>query len=194
MNNIYQIDIPKTIVLIGMMGAGKTCIGRKLSKKLELRFADTDHEVETAAGCTVDDIYSIYGEQAFRDTEKRVLKRLLNEPIHVLSTGGGTFIHPETREMIKEHSISVWIKAELETLLPRVSRRDHRPELKGGDQEEKLKGLIDEYYPVYEEADIIVSCDGSPPDTTTDKIIQELEKYLSKLQMEKNSRIHHEIV
>ncbi len=193
MNNTYQIEVPKTIILIGMMGAGKTCIGRRLAKRLDLPFTDSDQEVEAAAGCSIQDIYEVYGENVFKDTEKRVVRRVLDNDIKVLSTGGGTYMDTKIRETIKEKAITVWIKAEYETLLPRVLRRDHRPQLKDGSPEDTLKSLIAEYYPVYEEADIIVSCDNSPPDQTTDKIIQEIERYLSKLQMEKNAKIRHSV-
>ena len=171
-----SIEIPKTIVLVGMMGVGKTSIGRYLSKALNVPFKDSDHEVEQASGCSISDVYELYGEQAFVDVEKRVIKRLMDEPPHVLSTGVGSFIPQESRDLIAAKGISVWLDASYETLLPRVKRRDHRPQLENdeGEKEALLKQYIDEYYPIYEEADYRINCDNQLPDKTVAKILEQL--------------------
>lgn len=169
-----SIEIPKTIVLVGMMGVGKTSIGRYLSKALNVPFKDSDQEVEQASGCSVSDIYDMYGEQAFIDVEKRVIKRLMDEPPHVLSTGVASFIPQESRDLIKAKGISIWLEASFETLLPRVKRRDHRPQLEQGGKEETLQQYIDEYYPIYAEADYRINCDNQVPDKTVAKILEQL--------------------
>ena len=169
------IILPKTLTLVGMMGVGKTSIGRKLAKQLGVQFKDSDQEVETAAGQTVANIFAWYGEQAFRDTERRIVSRLLTEERpHILSTGVEAFIMPETRKIIKENSYSIWLKASVDTILPRVERRTHRPQLEKGDKKEILKNLIESYNPIYAEADIHIDCDDQAPDLTVDKIIEEL--------------------
>lgn len=170
------IILPKTITLVGIMGVGKTSVGRKLAKELGVLFRDSDQEVETAAGQTVANIYEWYGEQAFKDTERRVISRLLtSERPHILSTGVEAFINPETRAIIKDNSYSVWLKASFETIYPRVTRRSHRPQLEKGDKEDILRQLIQQYYPLYEEAAIQIDCDQKSPDLTVDAIIDELE-------------------
>lgn len=169
-----SIEIPKTIVLVGMMGVGKTSIGRYLAKALGVPFKDSDHEVEQASGCSVSDIYEMYGESAFVDVEKRVIKRLLDEPPHVLSTGVGSFIPQESRDLIAAKGISVWLDAAYETLLPRVKRRDHRPQLEQGEKEDILKKYIEDFYPIYEEADYRINCDNQLPDKTVLKILEQL--------------------
>lgn len=175
MTTARLIILPKTITLVGMMGVGKTSVGRKLAKQLNVLFRDSDQAVESAAGQTVANIYEWYGEQAFKDTERRVISRLLSERPHILSTGVEAFIHDETREIIKENSYSVWLKASLETIYPRVARRSHRPQLEKGNKQEILENLINQYYPIYGEADIQIECDHESPDLTVDKIIDELE-------------------
>lgn len=170
------VIIPRTIVLVGMMGVGKTSIGRRLSKFLDVAFKDSDHEVEKAAGCSLTDIYDLYGEQAFKDVEKRVIARLLDDVPHVLSTGVGAFITPENRECIKKKGFSIWLNASFETLLPRVTRRDHRPQLAQGDKEELLKQYIKEYYPIYTQADFQINCDDQFPEKTVMLIIDELKR------------------
>jgi|TARA_R110001592_G_scaffold172923_3_gene411498 shikimate kinase len=165
----------KTIVLVGLMGAGKSSVGRILATKLGLPFIDSDDEVETAAGCSIEDIFEIYGEPAFRDVEERVIDRLLNGPPMVLSSGGGAFMNPRTRARIAETATSVWLRADLEILERRTKRRAAgRPLLKGTDPSEKLKQLINERYPVYEQADIIIESIDETPEKTADKIIEKL--------------------
>jgi shikimate kinase len=146
----------RAIVLVGLMGAGKTSVGRRLAEKLELPFVDADHEIEAAAGKTIPEIFADHGEGYFRDGERRVILRLLESGGKVLATGGGAFMQPDTREVIREKSISVWLRAELPLLMKRVRRRSNRPLLKNDDPEAVMRRLIDERYPVYAEADITV--------------------------------------
>ncbi len=169
---------PKTIVLVGMMGCGKTSIGRRLAKRLELSFYDSDHEVEAAAGCPIKEILSVFGEEAFRSGEHRVISRLLDQETHVLATGGGSFMNNETRSLIKEKAISVWLKADLDTLVARVSRRNDRPMLIEGNQRETLEAFIAERYPVYEEADIHVQTLDEPTNATVERVIQATSEFV----------------
>ena len=165
----------KTIVLVGLMGAGKSSVGRILAAKLDLPFIDSDDEVETAAGCSIEDIFEIYGEPAFRDVEERVIERLLKGPPAILSSGGGAFMNPRTRARIAKAATSVWLRADLAILERRTKRRAAgRPLLKGTDPSEKLKQLIKERYPVYEQADIIIESVDETPEKTADKIIENL--------------------
>lgn len=161
------------------MGAGKTSIGRRLAKRLDLEFSDSDHEVEKAAGCPIKEIFDVFGEEAFRTGEYRVIKRLLDQSVHVLATGGGSFTTPETRSLIKEKGISIWLNADLETLVARVSRRSDRPLLTDGNQREVLEQLIIERYPLYQESDIIVETFDEPTTVTVERVIEKLADYLA---------------
>lgn len=172
------ISVPKSIVLIGLMGAGKSAIGRRLASRLGLPFIDADSEIEKAAGCSIEDIFESHGEAAFRDGERRVIQRLLKGPKHVLATGGGAFMAEETRKVIHEHSISVWLRADLELLLERTSRRQNRPLLKQGDPRQILANLIDERYPVYANADTVVDGANVPPEVMVDRVVAALRDYL----------------
>src|SRR3954447_26054023 len=143
----------RTIVLVGRMGAGKTNIGRRLAARLNLPFFDSDCEIEAAAGETVEEIFRNRGEVVFRDGERRVITRLLAQPAHVLATGGGAFMDPATRAEIARRGVSVWLRADIDTLLTRVARRSNRPLLKQGNPRAVLTGLIERRYPIYAEAD-----------------------------------------
>lgn len=173
-------SIPRTIVLIGLMGAGKTSIGRRLAERLRLPFIDADAEIEKAAGCSIADFFERYGEEEFRIGERRVIKRLLEGPTQVLSTGGGAFMHPETRAEIRAHAISIWLRADLDTLAARIGRRDDRPLLKQGEPRAVLERLMAERYPVYAEADIIVDSADAPQRVTVDRVLEALDRYLSE--------------
>lgn len=177
------IDLPlagRSIVLVGLMGAGKSSIGRRLAQRLGLDFLDADTEIERAAGCTIEEIFARFGEPAFRDGERRVILRLLEEraPI-VLATGGGAFMDAETRAAIRNHAIAVWLRAELDVLLRRVARRSNRPLLKQGDPREVLERLMALRHPVYAEADLVVESDESPAETTVDRVIAALRAHLA---------------
>ena len=146
----------RAIVLVGLMGAGKTSVGRRLAEKLDIPFVDADHEIELAAGKSIPEIFNDHGEAYFREGERRVITRLLENGLQVLATGGGAYMNAETRENIKTHGVSIWLKADLELLLKRVAKRNDRPLLHQDDPAVVLKKLIDLRYPVYESADITV--------------------------------------
>lgn len=146
----------RPLVLVGLMGAGKTSIGRRLAEKLGLPFVDADIEIEKAAGKTIPDIFAEHGEAQFRDGERRVIGRLLENGKQVLATGGGAFMSAETRSAIKAQALSLWLKADLAVLLKRVAKRGGRPLLENRDPAEVLQNLIDLRYPVYASADITV--------------------------------------
>ena len=171
---------PRTIVLVGLMGAGKTNIGRRLATRLQLPFVDADSEIEAAAGETIPEIFENRGEAAFREGERRVIARLLDAPVHVLATGGGAYMDPQTRALIRERSISVWLRAELEVLLQRVARRSNRPLLKQGDPREVLSQLIERRYPVYAEADIVVDSIEGPPELTLCRVVDALQRHFKR--------------
>ncbi len=180
MTDTDPLDVPKTVVLIGMMGAGKTCIGSRLADRIGLAFVDADVEIELAAGCSIADIFEIYGEEAFRDGERRVIQRLLGSPFHVLATGGGAFMNAETRAAIGRQAISIWLRADLDLLVSRVGRRDHRPLLNHGNRRGILEALIAERYPVFGEADIVVDSGRESPDATVERVIEALRAYLAQ--------------
>jgi shikimate kinase len=161
----------RPIVLVGLMGAGKTNIGRRLGARLNLPFFDSDHEIEAAAGETIEEIFANRGEQTFRDGERRVIVRLLAQPVHVLGTGGGAFMDPVTRAAIARRGLSVWLRADLDVLVARVSRRSNRPLLKQGDHRAILAKLIEQRYPVYGEADVTVDSSEGPPELTVTRTI-----------------------
>jgi shikimate kinase len=166
----------KTIVLVGLMGAGKSCVGKRLAACLGLPFVDADKEIEAAAGgCSISDIFAIHGEKVFRDGERRVIQRLLGNPMHVLATGGGAFMDPSTRALVKEKAMSVWLKAELDQLLKRIGRRNDRPLLQNVDPRAKLAELIEVRYPVYAEADLTVDSADGPPEVTVQRVLQAIE-------------------
>ncbi len=175
-----SMKIPRAIVFIGLMGAGKSCIGRRLASQLALEFVDADAEIEKAAGCSIEEIFERHGESAFRDGERRVIARLLDKPGQVLATGGGAFMDPRTRAAIRERAISVWLRADLELLLKRTGRRNNRPLLKRGDPREILGRLIAERYPVYSQADIIVDSEDGPPEVIVDRVRAVIESYLAR--------------
>jgi shikimate kinase len=170
--------IGRTVVLVGLMGAGKSCVGRRLAARLGLDFLDSDAEFETASGSTISDYFARFGEAAFRDGERKVIARLLDGPPVVLATGGGAFVDPATRQRIKDTGISVWIRADLELLLKRTVGRDHRPLLKQGDPREILGRLMEARYPVYAEADIIVDSTDEVPEATVIRVMGGLITYL----------------
>ena len=166
--------LTRTIALVGMMGAGKSSIGRRLAARLQVQFRDADHEIEAAAGCAIPEIFERYGEAAFRDCERKVISRLLNEPAHVLATGGGAFMDAETRMRIEDSAVSVWIKAPVEVLLARVKRKDNRPLLKSGDPQEILTRLLAQREPTYALADLTLESADGPHTETVERLVAAL--------------------
>jgi shikimate kinase len=175
-----RADAPRparTIVLVGLMGAGKSNIGRRLAQRLGVEFVDADSEIEKAAGCSIADIFAVYGEAVFRDGERRVIARLLDAPPHVLATGGGAFMDKTVRDKVREKGTSVWLRADLDTLVARVSRKsEERPLLAGKNVREVLRALIDERYPIYAEADITIDSGRESPETTVGRVIAALKE------------------
>jgi len=170
----------QTIVLVGLMGAGKTTVGRRLARELGIEFADADAEIEKAAGISIPEIFEKYGEPAFREGERKVISRLLDEAPHVLATGGGAFMNDDTRASIKAKSASVWLDADIPILLERVGRKNNRPLLETGDPETILRKLADERYPVYAKADIRVKSDGGAHEDVVEAIINALGTWWDK--------------
>jgi shikimate kinase len=165
----------RSVVLVGMMGAGKSSVGRRLAARLNIAFVDADTEIEKAAGMTIAEIFAAHGEPYFRSGEARVIARLLDNGPQVLATGGGAFMNKETRSAIQAKGISVWLRATLDVLNRRIKRRGDRPLLKNDDPAETLRLLIDERYPVYAEADITVDSREVPHDTIVDEIVERLK-------------------
>lgn len=168
--------LTRTIALVGMMGVGKSSVGRRLATRLNVPFRDSDSEIEAAAGCSITEIFDRYGEDAFRDGERKVIARLLELPPHVLATGGGAFIDDEIRSAIKTSAVSVWIKAPLEMLVERVGRRNTRPLLRGGDPRAIIAKLLAEREPIYAEADIHVESADGPHHAQVDRILAALDE------------------
>jgi len=164
----------RSIVLIGLMGAGKTAVGRRLANRLDLPFVDADTEIEVAAGATVSEIFAEHGEAYFRQGERKVIARLLETGPQVLATGGGAYMNADTRASIKAHGLSVWLKADIKVLLKRVGRRDNRPLLAGADPEKVMKSLIEQRYPIYAEADLTVESRDAPHDVMVGVVIDAL--------------------
>jgi shikimate kinase len=169
----------RSVVLVGMMGAGKSSIGRRLAGRLCIPFADADNAIETAHDrMSIPDIFSTYGEPYFRAGEARVIARLLESGPQVLATGGGAFMNPDTRNAVRVHGISVWLKAELDVLMRRIKRRQDRPMLKTDDPAETLRVLMEERYPVYAQADITIQSREVPHEKIVDEIVGALAERL----------------
>lgn len=168
----------RPIVLVGLMGAGKTTVGKRLAQALALPFADADAEIAAAAGKSIPDIFAEHGEADFRRGERQVIARLLDRPPHVLATGGGAFIDPCTRALVKQRAISVWLKAPLEVLMKRVSRRDDRPLLREADPRAVMQRLMDVRYPIYAEADVTVETSAGPHAAAVISVLEALRAYM----------------
>lgn len=166
--------VDRTVALVGLMGAGKTTVGRRLAAALGLLFRDADSEIERAAGLSVQEIFERHGEPEFRRGERSVIKRLLDDPPHVLATGGGAFMDAETRALMRERAISVWLRADLETLTRRVEKRDHRPLLKADEPRAVMARLMETRYPVYAEAELVVDSSSGPHAATAAAVIAAL--------------------
>jgi shikimate kinase len=170
----------RSIVLVGLMGAGKSTVGRRLAQKLGLPFRDADHEIEAAAGMSIPDIFSIHGEAYFRDGERRVIGRLLQEGPMVLATGGGAFMNEETRTRIAEHGISVWLRADLDVLMRRVRKRATRPLLQNPDPEGTMRQLMNVRYPVYALANLTVDSHEAPHDRVMLDVLRAVTDWLDQ--------------
>ncbi|HKP77751.1 MAG TPA: shikimate kinase [Phenylobacterium sp.] len=170
----------RTIVLVGLMGVGKSSVGRRLANVLGLPFRDADTEVEAAAGRSIPEIFAQLGEAAFRDGERRVIARLLEGPPHVLATGGGAFISPETRALIKARALSIWLKADLEVLARRIGRKDGRPLLVGKDPLDVLRAQAEARYPAYAEADITVETGDTAHHVAVSQVIHAICDHLGE--------------
>ena len=167
----------KTIVLVGIMGAGKSTVGKILADRLGMRFVDADQEIERAAGCTITDFFEKYGEVEFRKGEERVISRILAGEPCVLATGGGAFMSEATRLLIKKMATSVWLRVSFEVLAKRLEKRSDRPLLQTTDPQQTLKALIKKRYPIYNDADFIVDAENDGVDITVSKVVECLGDY-----------------
>ena len=178
-----RLNIDRTIALVGLMGAGKSTIGRRLSDQLGLPFCDTDREVEAAAGRPIADIFDDFGEEAFIEGERRVLTRLLQEAPMVLATGCGTYLDPSSRALMNKSAITIWLKADIDTLVKRTHRREGRPQLGDGDSRRCLSAMMDGQIHIFEEAHIIISSDEGPHKKIVDQLIEALEEHFEELAL-----------
>jgi shikimate kinase len=170
--------ITRTIALVGLMGAGKSAIGKRLAQRLGLPFVDADTEIEAAAGCTIEEFFERFGEAEFRAGERRVIQRLLDGAPHVLATGGGAFMDVQTRAVMREKATTIWLRADINVLFDRVVRRSNRPLLKNGDPRSTLERLMAVRYPIYAEADLVVDSRDAPADRTAEEVHAALMRHL----------------
>jgi len=170
----------RSLAILGMPGSGKSSVGRKLAARFAIPFFDADEEIEAAAGMKITQIFERYGEPEFRKGERRVIARLLEQPLHVLATGGGAFMDPETRALIKARTTSIWLRADLDTLYERTSRRGDRPLLANVDARQTLARLLAERTPHYAEADVTVDTDTRPAEETVDRVLKALGAFVQK--------------
>jgi len=170
----------RNLVLVGLMGAGKSAIGRLVAQQLGLAFIDTDVEIERVSRMTISELFAAYGEEEFRALETRVIKRLLRGGPRVVSTGGGAFINDKTRKQIERGGLSIWLNADLEVLWERVNKRDHRPLLKTENPKQTLKDLMDKRYPIYALADITVQSRDVRKEVIANEVLTSVIEYLGK--------------
>lgn len=177
----------KIILLVGLIGSGKTSVGKRLAQKLNLPFVDGDQEIERAAGLSVIDVFKCFGQEEYRAGEERIMKRLLSGAPCVLASGGGAFVAEQTRAMAKEKALTVWLKADLDVLYSRTTGRKRRPFLQCGDSKikSKLQSYIDEEYPYYSEADIMVETRNEAVENTVNRVLKAIETHLLTFQGEK---------
>ncbi|MEN9855344.1 MAG: hypothetical protein RLZZ157_470 [Pseudomonadota bacterium] len=177
MSQVVTLENPvlkRTIALVGLMGAGKSSVGRRLALQLDVPFKDADDEIVIAAGRPIADIFADRGEEEFRAGERRVIARILDSPPHVLATGGGAFMNPLTRVVLRQRATTIWLRAELDTLVKRVSRRDDRPLLRNVDVRTVMSDLMAQRYPIYAQADLVVESREGPHQMTVDAVIAAL--------------------
>lgn len=170
----------RCVTLIGLMGAGKSTVGKKLSQMLGLPFHDTDTEIESAAQMSVAELFAAYGEPEFRALEARVVARLSSQGPQVLATGGGAYMAPETRQLLRQRAVTVWLKADVDVLMERVQRRATRPLLATADPRGTMLGLIEKRYPVYAEADITIVSRNVRREVIAEEIVEALDRYLAE--------------
>ena len=191
MRNKKKISLTKPIVMVGLMGAGKTSIGRALARNLGIPFVDSDKEIEKAAGCSVVDIFAMYGEQEFRRVEEKVIERLIDTPplIKVISTGEGAFITPAVRKTVLDKALTVWLKADLELLVKRTNFRHTRPQLLNTDSRKILAQLINERYDTYALANVMVETRDENIHKTLNKVLSAIDKYEKHTKGVKNETV-----
>jgi len=170
--------LDKPLVLIGLMGTGKTRLGKLLASTLGLPFVDSDDEIEKAAGMTIAEIFDRFGEAYFRDGEKRVMGRLLDGGVRVIATGGGAVMNPDVAELVWSKGISLWIRADMEVIIERTARNDRRPLLRNGDPEKILRELAEKRYPVYEKAAITIESHRGPAESILGQTLQKVDDFL----------------
>jgi shikimate kinase len=187
MSLLKKIRVDRSIVLVGLMGAGKTTVGRRLAKKLKLEFIDSDHEIEKAACMSVAEIFENFGEEEFRAGERRVISRLMDGPPKIIATGGGAFINEETRQLILEQGLSIWLDADIDVLVERTARRDTRPLLRNGDPKAILSELAEKRAPFYAEADLKVYSGDGPHEDVVGDIVRALKTFDNKSRVNKAS-------
>ena len=178
MNSVQKIHLPKTVMLIGMMGAGKTTVGKRLAQYFGAPFVDADAEIERASGFSVKELFRKFGEDEFFKGEERVVERLLNGPTCVLSSGGTSFVSEKVREISKRSAITVWLKADYDVLYLRTKGRKHRPLIPSDNPESALKRMIEEFYPLYANADIVIETMNENPKKTCLRIASAIEEFL----------------
>jgi shikimate kinase len=172
-----QLNLDRPVILVGLMGAGKTRVGRRLAERLGLPFLDTDIEIESETGKTIAELFSQIGEPAFREGERRTIARLIRSGISIIATGGGAFMDPRTRANIRDHALCVWLRADLDTLVARTARSNKRPLLQGVDRAAKLQELMTLRYPVYAEAHLTVDSLQGPIEQTVDSVLAAIRQH-----------------
>lgn len=178
MSHPLRSRLDRPVVLVGLMGAGKSTVGRRLARRLGLPFTDSDSEIARAAGLSAAEVFEKFGEQDFRDGERRVVARLVEEGPRVIATGGGAFLDPDTRALLDEKAITVWLDAPVDVLAERTGRRDTRPLLRGGDRKEILSRLDDQRRPLYSEAHLRIASSDQAHGQVVDAIVDALESHL----------------
>jgi shikimate kinase len=171
---------PRPVVIVGLMGCGKTSIGKRLARRFDLPFCDSDQEVEAAAGCRIDDIDSTFGPGSLQSGEYRVISRLLKQRVQIIAVGCLSFSYEDTRKLIKDNGISLWLKADLPTLVLRTSGRKDRPFLESGKEEEALIELMDKHYPILQNADVTVQTYDEPASVTVDRVIIAMSSFIKE--------------
>jgi shikimate kinase len=174
------LHLDRSVILVGLMGAGKTRVGRRLAERLDIPFLDTDVEIERETGKTIAELFTQIGEPAFRDGERLMIARLVQGPVQIIATGGGAFMDPRTRATIRAHGLAVWLRADLDTLIARTAKSHKRPLLEGVDRAAKLAELMALRYPVYAEAELTVDSIHGPVEYTVDAVLSALKDHYGK--------------